>query len=411
MSEETKPAETLPIKVDTKNIVTLIQTNVPEMMTIRAKAVARMSQITAIEDEDDVEIVNKVLVNAKGAFDRVMELRKGVTDITDDLKKELMLPEKEITEHGVRIRGILQQFQQAELDKKKKIEEEAENRKKKENHKVDLEAQVKKNLSKMVIDITVEADEWSKKFWDNTTVADFDSRQKQFMGLKPSLKADRYNLQFNPTYNRSIITKEEYDAFITSLKERKDYSYAEWTMRVIELVTATLNPWRARIDEIKAEKIEIEKANGEKKAQLEADKKARDDAEEKRKKEAFDKLQKQAESTIAEEAEIGKMSNEFVKQGTIEQAGDKGLIKYVLKFTDREKQMKAFATIIAHCMSHKDFPGFQKKDKNKAPVVDDKNRPEYIDAVQWWINFFLAKCDADIDGTQLFEDSKVIVRK
>jgi hypothetical protein len=42
---------------------------------------------------------------------------------------------------------------------------------------------------------------------------------------------------------------------------------------------------------------------------------------------------------------------------------------------------------------------------------DDNGRPEYVEAVQWWINFFLAKCDAEVDGVVISEDSKVIVRK
>lgn len=407
--EETKT--TLPLAIEPKTIVKLVEDNLPEMIRVRDNMVNRMSQITTIADEEEEESVTAVLVASKKGLEKITEHRKAITEPLDAIKKQAMTYEKEATEQDTRLRGLLQQFKQSKLDAQKEVERQAAAKKAKENHKVDLSAQVKKNLTAMVITLTKESDDYSKGFFDKATVDNFDSEATKFKGIKPRLKEDKYNACFAPAYNRNIITDEEFKAYMDELKQTDDLSYASWSLMAVETIVSVLNRWRAQIDDIKAEKITIAKAKGEEKERLEKEKAERDAAEQERKQKQFDDLQKKAEKQISEETELGKMNNSFVEQVTVQSAGDKGLVKKVIKFSDRTKEMKALCTIIAHCMAHKDFPGFQKRDKNKIPDVDDQGRPVYIDPVQWWINFFIAKCDADIDGTVVFEDSKVIVRK
>jgi hypothetical protein len=68
--------------------------------------------------------------------------------------------------------------------------------------------------------------------------------------------------------------------------------------------------------------------------------------------------------------------------------------------------------MIYHVMASKKFVGIQKKDaKLGTPITDEKGNPEYIAAVQWWIDQFLKDVDADIPGTKVFKVAKTIIRK
>lgn len=396
-------------------IVELIKAFVPDADEKTGRAVKAMEAITSIETDEELEQVNGLLVKVKPSYDKYSTLRKAITEPLDQLKAELMQYEKRVAYDGksdnqyTRLRNLVAQYQQQKLDKIKEAEEAARKKKEFEDYKVDLSTQIKQKLVNLVMDRVVETEEWFKKYFDETTLENWDERVKLPMSLKPGLNEKYYIQCMTVVYDIRKITVEQFNEFLENIK--KEEPYDKWKALVIEGLTPIMNEWRAKIPAIKSQKIELANASAKDKERIAQEQKMQADAEAERKRQDFANLQKQANDTIAKEGELNKMSNAFVEQASVQQMGDKGLVKKVMKFTKPELVPKALSTIIFHVLGHPKFPGIQKRDAKKQLVVDEKGRPEYVEPVQKWLDFFVANCDAEVEGTKIEEDAKVIVRK
>jgi hypothetical protein len=212
-------------------------------------------------------------------------------------------------------------------------------------------------------------------------------------------------------YDKAKLSEAEFEDFITNhMKFIEDYE--KWKELVIDGVTPVLNDWRAKIPDLKAEKLRIAAIKDEeqrKKSELESQKRAQEEAD--RKKAEFEKAKADANKQIEEEADMNRMHNAFQQQATTQELGHVGPVKYVLRFTDDKQVGKPLFNVMYHCFLSPKFPGIYKLDKSKNPVVNEQGQKVYIDAIQYWMDFFVANCDAQVPGTEVKEVAKVIVRK
>ncbi len=407
--------ETLPQLQEIKSITTSIEEVLPKLKKGHDNCLVVLSEITAIDSDEAYESANTDLADVRTAFKKMQDMRMGITKKMDDAKEFLMSFEKPISTDAKanneynRVRKMMEAYQQEKLEKKRKEEAEIAKKKDLENHKVDLRAKMRENLITNVSETIKIADGYAKTLFDNLPLEIFDEEADKFKKSKPKLKQDKYDSCFAVPYRTDLMTKEEAQALIDEVKAVETYEV--WNSAVIEAVSPILNEWRAKIPDIKAEKEKIAAAQGEEKVRLEAEAKAKADLELKQRQDSIDKAANEQKTQIAQDASMDKMSNEFASQAAAQTLDDAGKVKLILKFKDPKTTPKALFAIMYHVFSHKDFPGIQKRDKAKKLLFDDKGRPEYIEPVQWWIDFFMTNCDAHIDDTVITEDAKIVVRR
>lgn len=413
-----QPTTTLPAPVQLmrEQLPVLLEKNVPLLEKWSARAHTALDSIIQVTSAEEREEAVAKLAAVRDVYNAACEKRKEMTEITDSFKDVVMEFErpfnpdrKQKNKYNEKLKFI-EQYDQEQLEKRRREEAEATKRKEVENLKIDLKAKILQSLSNNTVETVKKADEYARTLFAALDINNFDVESEKFKKQKPKLKQETYDKCFEMPWNAQLMSKEEYGAFCTSVKEEE--TYEKWNLAVQEAVAPILNEWRAKIPDLKQELIARTNASEEEKTRLEAERKQRDEQEKQQRQTQLDLLAKENENKIQEDAQMGKMSNEFAAQAAVQNMEDAGAVKYVLKFTDPKLTPKAFANILYHCFSHKDFPGIVRRDpKTKKLMADDKGRPVYVEAVQWFIDFFLNNCDADIEGTQVFEDSKTVIRK
>jgi hypothetical protein len=404
----------LPVKIEP--LVAQIKESVPKFEKWRDRAVAAMAEITEIANDADLNEVNDVLVAVRGTYDGIQERRKEITTPLDELKKQLMSYEKDLDpsskdSDASRLRNLIGAYNQKKIDEKKRIEEEARLQKEKENHKVDIQKRIEKNLADMVISKVAKVQSYSSEFFDKTTLETFDDRMTNYkkMGSNPKLKVEDYDDCFVVEFNANYITQDEFDKLVLEIQETETHD--KWNDSVRKEIMPKFNDWIGRIDERKEELEQYEKAKTNKKQleKIEESQRKKKLLEEQKRKEELEKMQRDSDDDIAKKTEIDKMQNEFREQAQTQTAEDAGPVKLILKFKD-EKPLKAMTEIMHHCFAHPKFPSVKKMDKNKQFVFDEHGFPVHAAWVEPLVNFFLKNCDVNISGVEIKEISKVIVR-
>ena len=413
-----EPTETIP-QLHVETITEIAKRNQPDMERMSTQAKAAMAEVTEINEDFSVEYVNGLLVNVRSAYDRIRAKRMEITKVIDEAKDKLMdyerplSPEDKKSEY-MRLRDLLVADQQKKLDDKKRVEDEAAKKKARENALVEIGATILTSLTDLVTKKATETEALSSEYFKKTTLENFDKRAEAYNAMKPNLKKEEYEGCFTPllrSTHASLFSVGEMTDILNTIMSEEPFE--KWNKHLVEVATPTINAWRAKIPELKQNLINLKNASDtEERERILKEQQAKETAEAERRRQDIEQLRVDQNSTITEQANLEKLNNAFVEQAVIQQADETGATQLVLKFTDPKQVVKALSTMIYHCMMNKDFPGIGKRDKSKNEVFDKQGRPEYIDAVQWWIDFFLKKCkDVHVEGTQVYEVPKVTVRK
>ncbi len=396
----------------------LLQTHLPWMKEKHDAADALLESITMPTNSEEREDVIAKLAGVSKVFTAIQDRRKQMTEITDAFKDEAMKFERPFdTKAGAKSkyqekRKLVEEYDQQELEKKQKFEAEVAKRKEVENLKVDLRAKMLENLSNMVINAVKRVDSGSKDYFDAATVEDFDKKAEAYKNNRPKLKQTEYDGCFLPTYGNppGIITAEDLGLLIEDVK--KEETFEKWNTAFVEAISPIINQWRALIPDLKQQKIQLQEAqtkSAEEAKKLQEEQQKKNDEAFQQRQTQLDAVAKEQQTKIQEEADTNKTMNELQSQASM-WGSEAGPTKLVLKFTEMKEMPKAFMAIIYHSMAHPDFPGIQKRDAKKKLMTDDKGRPVYIEAIQWWIDFFLKNCNADVPNTKVFEDAKTTIR-
>lgn len=422
-----EPIETLPIKIEP--IVEKIKQYLPAMESGSARAVARLQEqydiiSKAVKEYDgapneEIEAlsssVSSTLGRCKDAYELWNKQRMEITGPMDQFKKDLMEYEKSVSPNEkdnlyAKNRAALVAIENKKLAYQKQKEDEARRKKELEDYKVDVATKVKKNLAQMLIDRVSQADSGSREFWKATTLENFDERAKVFTSGKLKLKQETYDLCFNVPVDYNKITTDQLTELITKLKS--DETYEAWNNSVIEAITPTVNEWRAKIPSIKEELQAIANAKGEEaKAALIKKQQDEADADAERKRKELEDLSKSTATDIEAEADKDKMQNMFVEQVSTQALGTANT-KRVYVVRDEKLLVKALCNAIYHTVSNDKFPGLYKTDRAKKVVINEETgKPFFRDEIQWWFDFAAANCDVALEGMDLIEVAKVLIRK
>lgn len=412
----------LPAQVtEMQRLPQLLEKNIPIMEKRKVKANAALDEIPVkITSKDEAEDANAILAAVRDVYNANKDMRMEMTNITDGFKDMAMEYERDFNPDAKakskynEKKKVLEAWQQEEHDRVQKEKQEAAKRKELENLKVDLKAQILQNLSNNVIETVKIADQYARNLFAALEPGNFDQESEKFKKQKPKLKQETYDKCFEVPWNTTLMTKEQYGEFCASVKAEETYD--RWNAAIQEAVAPVLNEWRARIPDLKQEMLQKHNASEEERVKLDKERADRDEQEKKQRQEQLDMFAKQNQEKIQEDAGMQKISNSFAEQGVVQQAGDAGRTKRVLKFSEAKQAPTAFMNILYHVLASPKFqeayPVFQKRDaKTKKLLFDDKQRPIYIDQVQWFIDFFLDHCDALVPGTSETEDAKVTIRK
>lgn len=415
---------TLPAVQEMKKLPELLATNIPLLEKRKGKAIDLLDSLTKPTDDEEAEQFIANLAAVRAVYDANSEMRKVMTAITDAFKDVVMDYERDLNPDAKakskynEKKKLLEEYQQEKMNRIRK--EQADQLKKKdlENLKVDLRTSILNLLEDTTVDVKTKLDDYARDFFSKLTLAEFDEKSEKFKRAKPKLSMPTYEACFaTPSALadkvKTLFAEGAYQEFIKEVQVQEPYD--KWNDRAQQEVAPVMNEWYAKIPTLKAECTA--RAN----AADDATRKALDEARTKRDEEElalrnknmnFALNQKKAE--ISENAELSKVGNELQAQAVAQNLGDVGRAKLVLKFSDVANAPKALIEIMYHCMRNPEFsvqyPGFQKRDQKKKLMFDDKNRPVYIDAVQFWIDYFMKECDAEISGTTVSEDAKVTIR-
>jgi hypothetical protein len=410
-----------PVKDMRETLPGLLEKSIPWMEKKNQQADAMLDTITGVDDDETAEDVTAKLAAVREVGAAIMERRMEMTKITDAFKDVVMEFERPFDAKSPKSkysqkRKFLEDYQQRKLEERRKQELEAAKRKEVENLKVDLRAKMLENLTQMVVNSVKRVDAGSKDYFEACTLEEFDKKAEVYKGNKPKLKQADYDVCFNVPFNHALLPDDEFHIFVSLVSTEEPYE--KWNTAFIEAISPIINQWRAMIPDLKAQKEALVKAKVHSQAEAEKLQQKQNEANELAFKERQMKLDQAAEDNkklIQEDAGMQKMSNDFQEQAATQGLQDAGRVKLILKFTDPKLAPKGFLEIVYQVMSNPDFqqhaPMFQKRDKSKKLMFDDKGRPVYIDSVQWWIDFWLASCNGNISGTTISEDAKVVVRK
>lgn len=421
----TLPAPLLPMRVQ---LPVLLEKSLPKMEEQKQNADEALNEIPdVINSKEEAEDAIATLAAVREVYHSNMKMRMEMTTITDAFKDVLMEYERDFNPDAKakskynEKKKVVEAWQQREHDRIKNEQAEQAKKREAENLKVDLRARMLENLNQMVVDSVKRVDNGSKDFFASATLdpgeKNFDKKAEAYKTQKPKLKEAEYNACFQLTFNFDLIKPDDMSAIVNAVKQEE--TYEKWNTKFVEAVSPVINEWRAKIPDLKKNLVELEEAKKRSAEEAEALKKKQDEEAQRQQQERQLKLDQQAEEVkqqIQESAHIDKVGNDLQAQAVSQTLGDAGKTKLVMKFSPGNRMPKSFMEIVMHSMASpkfaEQFPGFQKRDhKTKKLMTDEKGRPVYIDAVQWWIDFFMDNCDGQVEGTIITEDSKVTVRK
>lgn len=397
----------LPIKPE--DVIEKIKAALPRLIKGRDGCVNALKGITSIETDEELEAASGLLVKVRNTYGQMEELRKTTTAPLDELKSKMMEYEKDVENEGKRVRQVVAKYNQVKIDKKNADEAAAAKVKEKENHKVDLSARMKKNLSDFVINRVREFDDGSAKWFNEMTLDNYDVLSGQFKSYKPKMKDTQYLDCFKIEFNKNLITQEEFDELVKDVKTQE--TYEKWNTEVVKVLAPTFNDWVAKLPERKEELLKLKNATDDaERKKIEEDQKRKAEDEQRERQRQLNEMQKQSDEAIERSVDVDKMENEFREQAVNQQSDDVGPVKVIMKFKD-DKPVKAISEIIYQSFMHPKFPSIVKKNKDGSDKFDEHGFPVYVDWVDSLVKFFVKHGDLNIQGIETKEISKVIIRK
>lgn len=418
----------LPVVIEP--IVAKIKEYVPKFESIVTQAEERLKlRLDALEtflptwDGAPNETLDELLKAAistmgasKEAYEFIMPKRMEITGPLDDYKSQLMAYEKIVATDGkqdnipTKIRLKINTIENKKLEYKRQQEEIARKKTERENYKVDLVTQMRKNLATMLIDFVKKTGDGFVTFWGKATLENFAANETKFMAWKGQLPKDVYNKAFEVPFDIQKISPEEIIGLTQTTQ--KEETYEKWAALLSEAIDPIINEWRAKIPQIKAN--------------LEAVKNAADDAERKRiadaqfeqtKKEADERqknlemLAEQTNRQLDDEAVVDKQQNIFVEQLATQDLAT-GPTKKVYVLEDPKKLIKSLAYAMSIVLTHEKFPGFYALDKKKQPKIDtDTGKPLLNEHIAYFIDFCADYNPVKLEGFELVDKAKTIIRQ
>lgn len=390
---------------------------------IASTILANITEVTA----DNREAVIADLEKIKRIHDKIKLIRTPLTQWLDDKKKQLMSFERasDYTDKGseyTKKRDLVQAFDQKVLEETRKKEFAAEHGKKINIYKAELKAAVQRQLVDMMASKKRMVIESLANWKASLTLETYDAKVNGLTAKKPLLPAADYDKCFNTNFQVGNMVTTDEEGLIQnsgySLDEQKkkraeinlahhqvyfealkvELPYSGYNDEYVRETSILLNEVRAELPGIKTQ-LEAAKTNAKAEEERQASIKAQAAAQV----QAVEVGKAEQLTLVADAKDQDVMSANFEQQAMV---NDLAAVptKKIVRFVTGQF-IKPFTAIVGRVAAHPDFPGILKKGKQ-----------EYIDSVQWWVNWYQTKCQLEengkplIDGIELTEEAKTTIR-
>ncbi len=401
MSESNLPA--LP-----STTMEVAKANLPRIIKGNEIAVTLLKEIQMQEiatDEDRQASIEK-LAKTKAVTDKLDLLIKETVGPLEDFIDQVKSYKKSIdyaskTKDGneyTKAKAVIEAYDQRKAKEAERIRLEAEFLKKQNLYKAEIKEGVGRRLVDMLSGQKKNIIDGMARWEAGLTLANFELSFEKLAVQKPILKKDKWEECFKiPFQQGQLMTKEVFDAYLEELK--KEYPYENYNTQFAEATAPILNEYRAKKDTVKRRLEEIEKASEEARVALEQ--KRKDELEKQRVEQIkiADQQQVEAMEKVDHEKEMDKMNAEFTEQVQTQDIEDLPM-KKLASFEDDANYLKPFAEVVGACALNPKFPGIMKK-----------NGTDYVDHVQWWLDWYAGNCKDAIKGIKIVNVPKTIIRK
>jgi hypothetical protein len=401
MSESNLPA--LP-----STTMEVAKANLPRIIKGNEIAVTLLKEIqtTAITNDEERQVAIEKIAKTKAVTDKLDLLIKETVGPLEDFIDHVKSYKKSIdyaskTKDGneyTKAKAVIEAYDQAKAKEAERIRLEAEFLKKQNLYKAEIKEGIGRRLVDMISGQKKNIIDGMARWEAGLTLANFELSFEKLSVQKPILKKDKWEECFKISAQPGqLMTKEVFDAYLEEL--RKEYPYENYNAQFAEATAPILNEYRAKKDTVKRRLEEIEKASEEAKVALEQ--KRKDELEKQRVEQIkiADQQQVEAMEKVDHEKEMDKMNAEFTEQVQTQDIEDLPT-KRIASFEDDANYLKPFAEVVGACALNPKFPGILKK-----------NGTDYVDHVQWWLDWYAANCKDAIKGIKIVNVPKTIIRK
>jgi hypothetical protein len=401
MSESNLPA--LP-----STTMEVAKANLPRIIKGNEIAVTLLKEIqtTAITNDEERQVAIEKIAKTKAVTDKLDLLIKETVGPLEDFIDHVKSYKKSIdyaskTKDGneyTKAKAVIEAYDQAKAKEAERIRLEAEFLKKQNLYKAEIKEGIGRRLVDMISGQKKNIIDGMARWEAGLTLANFELSFEKLANQKPILKKDKWEECFKiPFQQGQLMTKEVFDAYLDEL--RKEYPYENYNAQFAEATAPILNEYRAKKDTVKRRLEEIEKASEEAKVALEQ--KRKDELEKQRQEQIkiADQQQVEAMEKVDHEKEMDKMNAEFTEQVQTQDIEDLPT-KRIASFEDNANYLKPFAEVVGACALNPKFPGIMKK-----------NGTDYVDHVQWWLDWYAGNCKDAIKGIKIIQVPKTIIRK
>lgn len=383
-------------------------------------SLALLNEITEVTEENRASVV-ETLSTIKKYYDKIKATRTPITKFLDEMKTELMRYERPSDYNDKasiynQKRALVEAFDEEVRKENEKKKQEAEREKRITVHLADVKAALQRHLvdymaarKRLVIDNMAK---WEKSL----TLDNLEASEKKLVEREPKLNREDYDGRFvPPSFTISKIniiptdqlkemrqqatqqqmSQEQWDKFQADANDqqyknfieevKREESYEKYNEEYVRMVSEIVNAMRARIPEIRKE------LQSSKDRQAEIDRRAE---------EAKTLVNEQVEQKLDEvshEKDMNVMEAEFTQQAVTQDLAG-GATEKIIRF-DQKQLIRQLSEMIAHCLSHPEFPGIEKKG-------------EYIPGIKVFITFYQRNCMAEhpIKGLIVTEKAKTTIK-
>lgn len=422
--QEKEEIQKLEVKLKLLSIFDTVSKNFPEIKRRCTNASIALSKFKKIESDEEDEVVESVLVKVRTTYQHCNMLRKESTSLLDELKEEMMEPERLISalagdkEKSLYLEKKSLRDSYAAEKYKKQQEEQARILKEKnaKEEKIRLTAFFETAFFENITNAINNTIAGIENYYNSLTLQDFEEKTKRF-SMKPVLKQDVFESWFKVDFNSSKLSGEEFDTLIKD-EIRTKYIYNTLNDQYVKQVEAVMLQWKEKLPAKKSELQSLEelrKTNAEEAAHIEQQNKEaqKRDADALAEKQEADRIKRVQE--IEQNQRTLQLEANFDAQVQVDQMVEQeGIRKKKVAIIDvpQAKIVDTFARVLFACFQNKKFEGYLKTDKSGNLAAPDENgNPVYTKWAEELLSFYAQYCIQNIQGITIKEVITTVQKK
>jgi len=402
---ENNEKTTLPVLI--QNTVTGLDLKIAEIEVRVNRAVLAMEKLVSIDTDEQDEQAEALLVKVRTTYETVKKTRMDITVNMDSIKKQLMEPEKKISNEA----GLVNEYSRIKKLRDDRANKKAEEERKrlkdiadkqlKETEKVKLktgfESAVTFGIIKAVSDLSLNV----RKAFDNVTIETIDGLAEK-LSKGSSLKIEVYNAWFTtPYYNMNLVTAEEVEQTKKWVMDTEDFekvskAYAEEAKKELET-------WSDKIPAIR-ESLKKSKEEAAAAISLAAEQSARASAAN-----TLEAQQKAKSNTDSQIMGVS-FSAQIEQQTGAPVISGKSVKKAVINACN-EDFIVTMSELFYAVFTHPKYAGVIKTDKQGIQQFNEDKTPVYVDWLDSMLSFYANNCSHKIPNISISESISTIQKK